>query len=58
MCLSHKSDVSFGVTNFLPDWGFISLVRALLVRSCAELRLTDPYYQVEPTYGCGLKKQQ
>jgi hypothetical protein len=44
--------------NFLPDWGFISLVRALLVRYFPELRLTDPYYQVEPTYGCGLKKQQ
>jgi hypothetical protein len=44
MYLSHKSDISYGATNFLPDWGFISLVRALLVGSFAELRLMTVIY--------------
>jgi len=58
MCLSNKLDVSFGVADFLSNWGFISLRRTLFVRSFAELRLTEPYYQVKPTHGCGLPKQQ
>jgi hypothetical protein len=40
MCLSVKLDDSFGVEHFLPDWGFISLERPLLIRSLAELRPT------------------